>query len=73
MTTAGEFLGNHKRQTNRLLFRISHELHNAENLSFWMEVEDFKLMSDSEIPDRAKEIYDKYFDAESKYELNVPG
>lgn len=56
------------------LFReFLHELYNAENLSFWLEIEDYKSLPDSEKPTRAREIYNKYFDPKSKYEINVEG
>jgi hypothetical protein len=74
MTTAENLLSIIKSKQTVYLFReFLHELHNAENLSFWMEVEDLKMLGDSEVPTRVKEIYDKYFDAASQYELNVPG
>ncbi len=56
------------------LFRqFLHELYNSENLAFWLEVEEYKKLSEEERKDRSQEIYDKYFDPESKYELNVEG
>jgi len=45
----------------------------TENLYFWMEIESYKKISDQkEVQARANELYVKYFDPESLYELNVP-
>lgn len=56
------------------LFReFLHELQSAENLAFWMEIEWFKRLGDAELATKGKEIYQKYFDPSSKYELNVDG
>ncbi|KYQ94238.1 hypothetical protein DLAC_04532 [Tieghemostelium lacteum] len=56
-----------------LIFRkFLYERYNNENFSFWLEAENFKyLTSSSQTKDRCKEIYEKYFSASSKYELNI--
>lgn len=54
------------------LFReFLHELKSAENLAFWMEVEWYKRLGDPELPAKGSEIYNKYFDPKSNYELNI--
>jgi hypothetical protein len=43
-----------------------------ENLSFWLEIEDYKKIPDRTIlKHRAEEIHEKYFKSGSEYELNV--
>lgn len=62
-----------------LLFReFLKDSFSSENLAFIIEVENFKDMwsqgaDDASIKKRAHEIFDKYFNQQSKYELNVPG
>ena len=44
-----------------------------QNLYFWMEIEVYRKLTDQEIIQQtANEIFSKYFDPESIYELNVP-
>ena len=57
------------------LFRdFLHQLHSSENLAFWLDVEDFKQISDN-YPDirrqRAKRIYQKYFSADSQSQVCI--
>jgi len=54
-------------------FRIFlHQHFNNENFSFWLEVDQYKKITDAEERSRrAKDMYIKYFTADSKYELNV--
>ncbi|EFA86251.1 hypothetical protein PPL_00813 [Heterostelium album PN500] len=56
-----------------LLFRkFLYERYNNENFSFWLEAENYKHISSDDLRSRrSKEIYEKYFNTESKYELNV--
>jgi len=50
-----------------------HDQYSHENLSFWLEVEEFRNQKDmTQVEIRAKEIFRKYFSEESTYELNVP-
>lgn len=57
-----------------LLFReFLHECNSAENLAFWLEVEEYKKSPENELQARANEIWDKYFNPKSNYELNVEG
>ncbi|GAM21958.1 hypothetical protein SAMD00019534_051330 [Acytostelium subglobosum LB1] len=43
-----------------------------ENLSFWLEAENYRLIDSEELRmKRSKEIYDKYFNSSSRYELNI--
>jgi regulator of G-protein signaling len=56
------------------LFReFLHQLQSAENLAFWMEIEWYKRLPESDIPAKGAEIYKKYFDPSSTYELNIDG
>jgi hypothetical protein len=56
------------------LFReFLHELKGGENLSFWLEVECYKRLRDEELMPRGREIWNKYFDPKSAYELNIEG
>lgn len=48
-----------------------HEQYNSENFSFWLEVECYKRLSDANRPTRAQEMFNKYFDPNSKDEINV--
>lgn len=51
-----------------------HRHYNNENLSFWLEAEDFKNLYENEetgMEERAMEIYQKYFKPGSNYELNI--
>ncbi|EGG20475.1 hypothetical protein DFA_00336 [Cavenderia fasciculata] len=60
-------------KTLALSFRkFLHERYNNENLSFWLEAENFKAIdNDNTRLKRSKEIYQKYFSTDSKYELNI--
>ncbi|GAM26731.1 hypothetical protein SAMD00019534_099060, partial [Acytostelium subglobosum LB1] len=52
--------------------KFLYERYNNENLSFWLEAENYRLIeSDDNRIKRSKEIYNKYFNTESKYELNI--
>ena len=54
------------------LFReYLHEQYNHENLSFWLEVESFRTANEEDIPQRFAQMYEKYFNPSSKYELNL--
>lgn len=56
-----------------LLFReFLHQLQCAENLSFYVEVEDYKrLPSSSERAERGEKVWNKYFGKEASTPLNV--
>eukprot|EP01122_Echinamoeba_exundans_P006594 TRINITY_DN1887_c0_g1_i1.p1 TRINITY_DN1887_c0_g1~~TRINITY_DN1887_c0_g1_i1.p1 ORF type:complete len:191 (+),score=39.18 TRINITY_DN1887_c0_g1_i1:106-678(+) len=56
-----------------LLFRdFLHHLHSAENLAFWLEIEEFKLIERSaERRERAEQICTKYLDSRCDAPVNV--
>ncbi|PRP87959.1 hypothetical protein PROFUN_02696 [Planoprotostelium fungivorum] len=55
-----------------LLYReYLHDLHSSENLSFWMEVENYKNLPQEELEVVGREIYDKYISKDSPYEINI--
>ena len=44
----------------------------AENLSFWIEVEEFRVINDPvQRRRKATEIHDKYFSSDSVFEINL--
>eukprot|EP01133_Synstelium_polycarpum_P008177 gene8177-9613_t len=52
--------------------RFLYERYNNENFSFWLEAENYRSVASEELLlRRSREIFDKYFNAESKYELNI--
>jgi len=55
-----------------LFFRaFLHSVYNYENLTFWLQVEDYKTKSDKELSNSAKEIHQRYFTENSEYSINV--
>ncbi|KAF2076382.1 hypothetical protein CYY_002339 [Polysphondylium violaceum] len=56
-----------------LMFRkFLYERFNNENFSFWLEAENYKYLSTpTQRCSRSKEMYEKYFSSNSKYELNI--
>jgi len=49
-----------------------HQHFNNENFSFWLEVDQYKkIVAPEDRAKRAKEIHEKYFSPNSKYELNL--
>jgi len=57
----------------RVFWEHLHELYSNENLSFWMAVEEYKKLQESSERQREKcqEIFKKYFDKDSIYEVNI--
>eukprot|EP01130_Rhizamoeba_saxonica_P002756 TRINITY_DN12514_c0_g1_i1.p1 TRINITY_DN12514_c0_g1~~TRINITY_DN12514_c0_g1_i1.p1 ORF type:complete len:186 (-),score=58.32 TRINITY_DN12514_c0_g1_i1:33-590(-) len=55
--------------------KFLHSLHSAENLAFWLEIEEFQLSGDGMPPvileKRARKIYDKFIREGSDREINV--
>jgi len=58
-----------------LIFRgFLHSLYSNENLAFWMVAEDYKTITNKKLRKvRAEEIYHKYFNPDSTYEVNIDG
>lgn len=52
-----------------------HQCFNSENFSFWLEVEDFKTLSENPtlMKERAEFLVQKYFSRNSEFEINVDG
>jgi cation transport regulator ChaB len=42
-----------------------------ENLVFWLEAEIYRYLPDDQLPQRAQEIYNKFFDENSDFAINI--
>jgi len=55
-----------------VLFReFLHSIYSAENLAFWLAAELFKTVPDKKLAERAKQIYDKFFNEKSQEAVNI--